>query len=330
MKKEAEDLVQPIIVKLYQQSGSAGADMPEEKGDHDERVTLEGYLDDNQDNEASEFKRVKKEAEDLVQPIIVKLYQQSGSASADMPEEKGDHDERVTLEGYLDDNQDNEASEFKRVKKEAEDLVQPIIVKLYQQSGSAGADMPEEKGDHDERVTLEGYLDDNQDNEASEFKRVKKEAEDLVQPIIVKLYQQSGSASADMPEEKGDHDERVTLKGYLDDNQDNEASEFKRVKKEAEDLVQPIIVKLYQQSGSASADMPEEKGDHDERVTLEGYLDDNQDNEASEFKRVKKEAEDLVQPIIVKLYQQSGSAGADMPEEKGDHDERVTLEGFVS
>ncbi|KAK2713250.1 endoplasmic reticulum chaperone BiP-like [Artemia franciscana] len=51
------------------------------------------------------------------------------------------------------------------------------------------------------------------------------------------------------------------------------------------------------------------------------WLDDNQDNEASEFKRVKKEAEDLVQPIIVKLYQQSGSAGADMPEEKGDHDE---------
>ncbi|KAK2702588.1 endoplasmic reticulum chaperone BiP-like [Artemia franciscana] len=60
------------------------------------------------------------------------------------------------------------------------------------------------------------------------------------------------------------------------------------------------------------------------------WLDDNQDNEASEFKRVKKEAEDLVQQIIVKLYQQSGSAGADMPEEKGDHDERVTLEGFVS
>ena len=51
------------------------------------------------------------------------------------------------------------------------------------------------------------------------------------------------------------------------------------------------------------------------------WLEDNQDNEASEFKRVKKEAEDIVQPIIAKLYQQGGGAGAEMPEEEGERDE---------
>lgn len=50
------------------------------------------------------------------------------------------------------------------------------------------------------------------------------------------------------------------------------------------------------------------------------WLESNQDVEASEYKAQKKEFEELVQPIIAKLYQQSGSkppgGGSDDAEEK--------------
>jgi len=48
------------------------------------------------------------------------------------------------------------------------------------------------------------------------------------------------------------------------------------------------------------------------------WLESNQDAEASEYKKQKKEFEDLVQPIIAKLYQQQGGAGGPKP---GDDDD---------
>ena len=38
------------------------------------------------------------------------------------------------------------------------------------------------------------------------------------------------------------------------------------------------------------------------------WLESNQEAESSEFKKQKKELEDIVQPIIAKLYQQQGGA----------------------
>merc|ERR1712080_595871 len=51
------------------------------------------------------------------------------------------------------------------------------------------------------------------------------------------------------------------------------------------------------------------------------WLESNQDAEADDFKAQKKEIEDLVQPIIAKLYQ--GAGGAPPPEggSEGGHDE---------
>jgi len=43
------------------------------------------------------------------------------------------------------------------------------------------------------------------------------------------------------------------------------------------------------------------------------WLESNQEAEASEFKKQKKEMEDVVQPIIAKLYQQQGGAGGAPP-----------------
>lgn len=48
------------------------------------------------------------------------------------------------------------------------------------------------------------------------------------------------------------------------------------------------------------------------------WLDDNQDVEAEEYKKQKKELEDVVQPIIAKLYQ---GAGGPPPPAGGDDDD---------
>lgn len=49
------------------------------------------------------------------------------------------------------------------------------------------------------------------------------------------------------------------------------------------------------------------------------WLEDNQDTEAEEYKKQKKELEDVVQPIIAKLYQ--GTGGPPPPSGGGDDDE---------
>lgn len=52
------------------------------------------------------------------------------------------------------------------------------------------------------------------------------------------------------------------------------------------------------------------------------WLESNSDADSSEFKKQKKELEDIVQPIIAKLYQQggagggAGAGGADGPDDK--------------
>jgi len=49
------------------------------------------------------------------------------------------------------------------------------------------------------------------------------------------------------------------------------------------------------------------------------WLENNQDVEASEYKAKKKEFEEIVQPIITKLYQSAG--GAPKPEGAGESDD---------
>lgn len=49
------------------------------------------------------------------------------------------------------------------------------------------------------------------------------------------------------------------------------------------------------------------------------WLEDNQDTESEEYKKQKKELEDVVQPIIAKLYQ--GAGGPPPPSPGGDEDD---------
>jgi len=55
------------------------------------------------------------------------------------------------------------------------------------------------------------------------------------------------------------------------------------------------------------------------------WLESNQDAESSEYKKQKKELEDIVQPIIAKLYQQGGAGGAPPPTEDDTKDEKDEL-----
>lgn len=55
------------------------------------------------------------------------------------------------------------------------------------------------------------WLEDNQDSEAEEYKKQKKELEDVVQPIIAKLYQGAGGP----PPPAGGSDEDEDLKDEL-------------------------------------------------------------------------------------------------------------------
>merc|ERR1711951_111442 len=50
------------------------------------------------------------------------------------------------------------------------------------------------------------WLEDNADGEAEDFKAQKKELEDIVQPIIAKLYQGAGGAPPPEGDEGGDED----------------------------------------------------------------------------------------------------------------------------
>jgi len=51
------------------------------------------------------------------------------------------------------------------------------------------------------------------------------------------------------------------------------------------------------------------------------WLESNPDAEVSEYKKQKKDLEDIVQPIIAKLYQQGGGPGGPPPTGDGDKDE---------
>nr|QDA02047.1 binding immunoglobulin protein [Artemia franciscana] len=84
-KVESRNELESYLYSLKNQIGDKdklGAKLSDDDKSKIEEVVEEKikWLEDNQDNEASEFKRVKKEAEDIVQPIIAKLYQGAGGA----------------------------------------------------------------------------------------------------------------------------------------------------------------------------------------------------------------------------------------------------------
>ena len=53
------------------------------------------------------------------------------------------------------------------------------------------------------------WLEENQDAETEEFKKQKKALEDVVQPIIAKLYQASGGGAGGAPPPSSDDDDDI-------------------------------------------------------------------------------------------------------------------------
>jgi heat shock protein 5 len=79
-RNELESYVYSLKTQLADKEKLGGKLSEEEKTKIEEQIEEKiKWLENNQDVEASEYKAQKKEFEEIVQPIIAKLYQQSGS-----------------------------------------------------------------------------------------------------------------------------------------------------------------------------------------------------------------------------------------------------------
>merc|ERR1711972_1123415 len=95
-KVEARNELESYAYSLKNQIGDKeklGGKLSEDEQSKIEEVTNEKikWLEDNPEADADEFKAQKKEMEDIVQPIIAKLYQ--GQGGAPPGDEGGDEDD---------------------------------------------------------------------------------------------------------------------------------------------------------------------------------------------------------------------------------------------
>jgi len=110
------------------------------------------------------------------------------------------------------------ADEDKKLKErvESRNELESYIYSLKNQIGDkeklggklSDAEKEKIEGVIDEKVK---WLENNAEAEAEDFKRQKKDAEDIIQPIIAKLYQGAGGA----PPPSGDADEDDSTKDEL-------------------------------------------------------------------------------------------------------------------
>jgi len=110
------------------------------------------------------------------------------------------------------------ADDDKRVKEkvEARNELESYAYSLKNQIGDK--DKLGAKLSDDEKTKMEEaidasikWLESNGEAEVSEFKKQKKELEDIVQPIIAKLYQQGGAGAGGSPPPSGDETDKDEL-----------------------------------------------------------------------------------------------------------------------
>merc|ERR1712150_64081 len=97
LKGEARNELESYAYSLKNQIGDKeklGGKLSEDEQSKIEEVINEKikWLEDNPEADADEFKAQKKEMEDIVQPIIAKLYQGQGGAPPGGEEEEEDYD----------------------------------------------------------------------------------------------------------------------------------------------------------------------------------------------------------------------------------------------
>merc|ERR1712098_102740 len=91
---------------------------------------------------------------------------------------------------------------------------------------------------------------------------------------------------------------------------------------EARNELESYAYSLKNQIGDKEKLSGEEKEKIEEIVNEKiSWLEENQEADADELKAQKKEMEDIIQPIIAKLYQGQGGPGGDAGGEDGGDDE---------
>jgi len=109
-------------------------------------------------------------------------------------------------EKFADD--DKKVKEKVESRNELESYVYSLKTQLADKEKLGGKLSDEDKTKIEEAVEEKiKWLESNQDAEAEEYKKEKKEFEELVQPIIAKLYQQSGQGKPSSQSDDGDKDE---------------------------------------------------------------------------------------------------------------------------
>ncbi|RZC32558.1 MreB Mbl domain containing protein, partial [Asbolus verrucosus] len=106
----------------------------------------EKFADD--DKKLKERVEARNELESYAYSLKNQLSDKDKLGSKVSSDEKAKMEEAIEEKiKWLEDNQDTEAEEYKKQKKELEDVVQPIIAKLYQ--GAGGAPPPSSEDDDD-------------------------------------------------------------------------------------------------------------------------------------------------------------------------------------
>jgi chaperone protein DnaK len=109
-------------------------------------------------------------------------------------------------EKFADD--DKKVKEKVESRNELESYVYSLKTQLADKEKLGGKLSDEDKTKIEEAVEEKiKWLESNQDAEAEEYKKEKKEFEELVQPIIAKLYQQSGQKPSSSDSEDSEKDE---------------------------------------------------------------------------------------------------------------------------
>jgi len=113
-------------------------------------------------------------------------------------------------EKFADD--DKKVKEKVESRNELESYVYSLKTQLADKEKLGGKLSDEDKTKIEEAVEEKiKWLESNQDAEASEYKKEKKEFEELVQPIIAKLYQQGAGGGGGAEKKGGDEDEKDEL-----------------------------------------------------------------------------------------------------------------------
>lgn len=108
----------------------------------------------------------------------------------------------------------------------------------------------------------ERFADD--DKKLKERVEARNELESYAYSLKNQLSSKDKLGASVSDDDKAKMEEAIDEKiKWLDENQDTEAEEYKKQKKELEDIVQPIIAKLYASSGGAP---PPAGGDEDDEL----------------------------------------------------------------